>query len=195
MQIVETTNEGLKRAYTVTIPATEITARIEGEVKRMAPQMKMPGFRPGKVPANLVKKMHGPALHQEALQTSIKEAMDKLVADNALRPAMQPDVSLGEGYEEGKDAELSVSLEVLPKIEAPSLDGLKLEKLTVPISDEQVDESVQRIAGQQKSYETAEGRAAEDGDQVVCDFVGKLNGEEFRAARPRARRSSSVQAA
>jgi len=104
MQIVETTNEGLKRAYTVTIPATEITARIEGEVKRMAPQMKMPGFRPGKVPANLVKKMHGPALHQEALQTSIKEAMDKLVADNALRPAMQPDVSLGEGYEEGKDA-------------------------------------------------------------------------------------------
>jgi trigger factor len=183
MQIVETTNEGLKRAYTVTIPAAEITARIEGEVKRMAPQMKMPGFRPGKVPANLVKKMHGPALHQEALQTSIKEAMDKLVADNALRPAMQPDVSLGEGYEEGKDAELSVSLEVLPKIEAPSLDGLKLEKLTVPVTDDQVAESVQRIAGQQKSYETAEGRAAEDGDQVLCDFVGKLNGEEFEGGK------------
>jgi trigger factor len=183
MQIVETTNEGLKRAYTVTIPANEITARIEGEVKRMAPQMKMPGFRPGKVPANLVKKMHGSALHQEALQTSIKEAMDKLVADNALRPAMQPDVSLGEGYEEGKDAELTVSLEVLPKIEAPSLDGLKLEKLVVPVTDEQVDESVQRIAGQQKSYETAEDRAAEDGDQVLCDFVGKLNGEEFEGGK------------
>jgi trigger factor len=183
MQIVETTNEGLKRAYTVTIPASEITARIEGEVKRMAPQIKMPGFRPGKVPANLVKKMHGPALHQEVLQNSIKEAMDKLVADNALRPAMQPDVSLGEGYEEGKDAELSVSLEVLPQIETPSLDGLKLEKLTVPVTDEQVAESVQRIAGQQKSYETAEDRAAEDGDQVVCDFVGKLNGEEFEGGK------------
>ena len=183
MQIVETTNEGLKRAYTVTIPATEITARIEGEVKRMAPQIKMPGFRPGKVPANLVKKMHGPALHQEALQTSIKEAMDKLVADNALRPAMQPDVSLGEGYEEGKDAQLSVSLEVLPKIEAPSLEGLKLEKLVVPVTDEQVAESVQRIAGQQKNYEASEGRAAEDGDQVICDFVGKLNGEEFEGGK------------
>ncbi|VWX47066.1 trigger factor [Novosphingobium sp. 9U] len=183
MQIVETTNEGLKRAYTVTIPATEISARIEGEVKRMAPQMKMPGFRPGKVPANLVKKMHGPALHQEALQTSINEAMDKLVADNALRPAMQPDVSLGEGYEEGKDAELSVSLEVLPKIEAPSLEGLKLEKLTVPVQDEAVDEQVQRFADQQKSYETVEGRAAEDGDQVLCDFVGKLNGEEFEGGK------------
>ncbi len=183
MQIVETTNEGLKRAYTVTIPATEISARIEGEVKRIAPTMKMPGFRPGKVPANLVKKMHGPALHQEALQTSIKEAMDKLVADNALRPAMQPDVSLGEGYEEGKDAELSVSLEVLPKIEAPAIDGLKLEKLTVPVADEAVDEQVQKFAEQQKSYDAAEGRAAEDGDQVICDFVGKLNGEEFEGGK------------
>ena len=135
------------------------------------------------MPANLVKKMHGPALHQEALQTSIKEAMDKLVSDKALRPAMQPDVSLGEGYEQGKDAELSVSLEVLPQIEAPSLDGLKLEKLTVPVTDEQVDESVERIAGQQKSYEAEEGRAAEDGDQVVCDFVGKLDGEEFEGGK------------
>ena len=183
MQIVETTNEGLKRAYTVTIPAKDITARIEGEVKRLAPQIKMPGFRPGKVPANLVKKMHGPALHQEALQTSIKDAMDKLVADNALRPAMQPDVSLGEGYEEGKDAELTVSLEVLPKIEAPAIEGLKLEKLTVPVTDEQIDEQVQRFADQQKSYETTEDRAAEDGDQVVCDFVGKLNGEEFEGGK------------
>jgi len=179
MQIVETTNEGLKRAYTVTIPATEISAKIEGEVARLAPQIRMPGFRPGKVPANLIKKMHGPALHQDALQNSIKEAMDKLVADNALRPAMQPDVSLGDGYEEGKDAELSVSLEVLPQIEAPSLDGLKLEKLVVPVSEEAVDESVQRIADQQKSYEAVEGRAAEDGDQVICDFVGKLDGVEF----------------
>jgi trigger factor len=183
MQIVETTNEGLKRAYTVTIPATEISAKIEGEVKRMAPQIKMPGFRPGKVPANLVKKMHGPALHQEALQTSIKEAMDKLVVENALRPAMQPDVSLGEGYEEGKDAELSVSLEVLPKIEAPSIEGLKLEKLVVPVGDEAVDEQVERFASQQKSYETVEDRAAEDGDQVICDFVGKLNGEEFEGGK------------
>ncbi|MEW9854208.1 trigger factor [Novosphingobium sp. M1R2S20] len=183
MQIVETTNEGLKRAYTVTIPAKDISARVEGEVQRMAPQVRMPGFRPGKVPANLIKKMHGPALHQDALQNSIRDAMDKLVADHALRPAMQPDVSLGEGYEEGKDAELSVSLEVLPKIEAPSLDGLKLEKLNVPVSEDAVDEAVNRIASQQKSYEAAEGRAAEDGDQVICDFVGKLDGVEFEGGK------------
>ena len=72
MQIVETTNEGLKRAYTVTIPAAEITARIEGEVKRMAPQMKMPGFRPGKVPANLIRKMHGESLQGQALESAVQ---------------------------------------------------------------------------------------------------------------------------
>jgi len=179
MQIVETVNEGLKRGYTVKIAAKDIAARIEGEVSKIAPQIKMPGFRPGKVPANLVKRMHGPALHQEALNTSIKEAMDKLVLDNKLRPAMQPDVSLGEGYEEGKDAELSVNLEVLPTIEAPSLEGLKLEKLVVPVSEEAVDEAVQRIAGQQKSFTEVEGKQAEIGDQVVVDFVGKKDGVAF----------------
>jgi trigger factor len=179
MQILETANEGLKRGYTVTISAEDISARIEGEVKKIAPRMKMPGFRPGKVPANLVKKMHGPQLHQEALNTSIREAMDKLVSEKQLRPAMQPEVSLGEGYEEGRDAELSVSLEVLPQIAAPALDGLKLEKLVVPVTDAQVDEAVERFASGQKSFTEAEGRKAEEGDQVVVDFVGKLDGVAF----------------
>ncbi|OZA16737.1 MAG: trigger factor [Novosphingobium sp. 17-62-19] len=180
MQIVETTNEGLKRAYTVTIPAADIAARVEGEVKKIAPQIKMPGFRPGKVPANLVRKMHGPQLHQEALQTSIREAMDKLVADNKLRPAMQPAVSMGEGYGEGKDAELTVELEVLPQIEAPSLDGLKLEKLTVPVTDAEVAEAVERIGQGQKSFADApEGAEAKDGDQIIIDFLGKVDGVAF----------------
>ncbi|KQM18742.1 trigger factor [Novosphingobium sp. Leaf2] len=182
MQIVETTNEGLKRAYTVTIPAKTITGKIEGEVKKIAPQVKMPGFRPGKVPANLVKKLHGPAIHQEALNTSIREAMDTLMADKALRPAMNPDIALADGYEEGKDAELTVNLEVLPQIEAPSLDGLKLEKLTVPVSDDAVTEAVERIAKQQQRFETKDG-AAEDGDQVIIDFTGKLDGVEFEGGK------------
>jgi len=180
MQIVETTNEGLKRGYTITIAATLIAERIEGEIKKIAPQVRMPGFRPGKVPANLVKKMHGPAIHQDALQAVIREAMDKLVADNQLRPAMQPAVSLGEGYEEGKDAELTVALEVLPTIEAPALDGLKLEKLVVPVSDEAVTEALGRIAAGAKNFVDAKkGKKAETGDQVVIDFVGKLGDEAF----------------
>ena len=180
MQIVETTSEGLKRAYTITITAKAISARIEGEITKLAPQVRMPGFRPGKVPANLVKKMHGAQLHQEALNTSIREAMDKLVADNRLRPAMQPAVALGDGYEEGKDAELSVSLEVLPEITAPALDDLKLDKLVVPVADAEVDEAVARIAGQSKTFVDAKkGKKAETGDQLIVDFVGKLKGEPF----------------
>ncbi|MBV1688627.1 trigger factor [Novosphingobium sp. G106] len=180
MQIVETANEGLKRGYTVTISAKDISARIEGEVKKIAPQMRLPGFRPGKVPVNLVKKMHGPAIHQEALNTSIREAMDQLVSEQKLRPAMQPDVSLGDGYEEGKDAELTVSLEVLPQIAAPAIEGLKLEKLVVPVTDEEVDAEVARFAGQQKSFTDAKkGKKAENGDQVLVDFVGKRDGVAF----------------
>lgn len=179
MQIVETANEGLKRAYTVTITAKEIATRIEGEVVKIAPQVRLQGFRPGKVPVNLVKKLHGPAIHQEALNTSIREALDKVVADNQLRPAMQPDVSLGEGYEEGKDAELSVSLEVLPRIDTPQLDGLKLEKLVVPVADDQVDEAASRIADQQKRFNEVEGKQAEAGDQVLVDFLGKVDGVAF----------------
>lgn len=184
MQIVETSNEGLKRAYAVTIPAKDIAARIEGEVRKLAPQIRMPGFRPGKVPANLIRKMHGPALHQDALSTTIREAMDKLVTDHRLRPAMQPEVSLGEGYEEGKDAEISVALEVLPQIEAPSLDGLKLEKLVVPVTDAEVNEAIQRIAGQQKRFTDAKkGKKAENGDQLLIDFTGKLDGVEFEGGK------------
>src|SRR5688500_11539057 len=98
MQTVETLNEGLKRAYTLTITAKEIDGKVDAELKKVAPQVRMPGFRPGKVPANLVKKMHGPALLQDALNTSIQEGVQKLMADNQLRPAMQPSVELGEDY-------------------------------------------------------------------------------------------------
>ncbi|MEN9718209.1 MAG: hypothetical protein RIQ99_1087, partial [Pseudomonadota bacterium] len=184
MQIVETSNEGLKRAYTVKIAAKDIAARVEGEVSKIAPQVRMPGFRPGKVPVNLVKKMHGPALHQEALNTSVREALDKVILDNQLRPAMQPQVALGEGYEEGKDAELTVTLEVLPVITAPSLDGLKLDKLVVPVADAEVTEQLTRLAAGAKSFTDAKkGKKAETGDQLIIDFVGKLDGVEFEGGK------------
>ena len=154
MQIVETLNEGLKRAYTLTIAAKDISKRVEQEVARLAPQIRMPGFRPGKVPANLVKKMHGEAIQGDALNASVQEAVQTLIADQKLRPAMSPSVELAEGYSHGKDAELSVALEILPEIAAPSIDGLKLERLTIEASVEAVDEAVLRIAQQQKAMTT-----------------------------------------
>ncbi|GAA4212174.1 trigger factor [Sphingomonas endophytica] len=180
MQTVETLNEGLKRAFTLTIPAGDIAKRVDAELKRVAPQIKMPGFRPGKVPTNLVKKMHGPAIEQDALNTSIQEGIQALIAEKQLRPAMQPTVELAEGYESGKDAELKVELEVLPQVPAPAIEGLKLERLTVPVDESAIDEQLKRFADGAKRWEDAGDKAAETGDQVVMDFVGKtLDGVAF----------------
>jgi len=174
MQTVETLNEGLKRAYTLTITAKDIDKRVDAEVKRVAPQVRMPGFRPGKVPANLVRKMHGEALAADALNNSIQEGVQKLIADEKLRPAMQPSVELTDGYEPGKDAEIKIELEVLPQVPTPSIEGLKLERLTVPADEAAVDAQVQKFAEQQKSWDDAKATyKAKTGDLVVMDFVGK----------------------
>lgn len=180
MHIQQTVNEGLKRAYLITIPAADLSAKIDAEIKKVAPQVRMPGFRPGKVPANLVKKMHGEALHGQVVNDTIRESVDKLLRDEALRPAMQPEIGLNDDYAQGKDAAITVSLEVLPTIEAPSTDGLKLERLVVPVTDAQIDEALANIAGQNKSYkDAAKTKKAAESDQLIIDFVGKLDGVEF----------------
>ena len=174
MQTVETLNEGLKRAFTLTITAKDIDAKVDVELKRLAPQMKMPGFRPGKVPANLIRKMHGPALTQDALNSAIQEGVQTLVAEKQLRPAMQPSVELEDGYDLGKDAVVKVEMEVLPQVPAPAIDGLKLERLTVPVADEAVTEQLQKFADQQKKWDDAKPTyKAKMGDLVTVDFVGK----------------------
>ncbi|WP_267396910.1 MULTISPECIES: trigger factor [unclassified Sphingomonas] len=175
MQTVETLNEGLKRAYTLTFTAKDIDAKVDAEVKRVAPQIKMPGFRPGKVPINLVRKMHGEALTQDALNSAIQQGVQQLIADKQLRPAMQPSVELGPDYAPGKDAEVKVELEVLPTVPAPAIDSLKLERLTVPVADELVDEQLQKFADQSKKWNDADDKAAEMGDLVTVDFVGKTS--------------------
>ena len=180
MQTVETLNEGLKRAYTLKITAKDIDKKVDAEVKRVAPQVRMPGFRPGKVPANLVRKMHGEALAQDALNSSIQDGIQKLIADEKLRPAMQPSVELGEGYAPGKDAEIKVALEVLPDVPTPAIDKLKLERLTVPVDDSAIDEQLKKFADQQKRWEdAAKSHKAATGDLVVMDFVGKVDGTPF----------------
>ncbi|MBO9712572.1 trigger factor [Sphingomonas sp.] len=180
MQTVETLNEGLKRAYTLKISAKDIDAKVDAEVKRVAPQIRMPGFRPGKVPTNLVRKMHGEALAQDALNSSIQEGIQSLIAKNKLRPAMSPSVSLEGDYAPGGDAEVKVELEVLPDVPTPSIEGIALERLVVPVPDEAVDEQLKQLASQQKRWEDAEPKhKAATGDQVTMDFAGKVDGVAF----------------
>lgn len=180
MQTVETLNEGLKRAYTLTITASDIDARVEREVTNIAPQVRMPGFRPGKVPANLVRKMHGERLQAEALNSSIQEGVQQLLAENKLRPAMQPSVELGEDFEFGKDAQVKVALEVLPDVPAPAIEGLKLERLTAEVDPSAVEEQLGEFARQQNAFEPyPASHKAKEGDVVVIDFVGKVDGVAF----------------
>ena len=177
---VETENKGLKRAYTLTIPAKDIDARVDGEIKRIAPTVRMPGFRPGKVPPNLIRKMHGEALMRDALNTAVQDSVQKLMVEKKLRPAMQPEVELDETYETGKDAEVHVRLETLPDVPTPKTDGLKLERLTVEVDEKAVDEQLKQLAASQTRFEDAKkGHKAAQGDQVTIDFVGKVDGVAF----------------
>jgi trigger factor len=180
MKTVETENEGLKRAYKLTIPAKDIDARVDGEIKRIAPTVRMPGFRPGKVPPNLIRKMHGEALMRDALNTAVQDSVQKLMADKKLRPAMQPEVELDESYETGKDAEVRVRLETLPDVPAPKIDGLKLERFNVEVDEAAVEEQLKQLASSQTRFEDAKkGYKAAKGDQVTIDFVGKVDGVAF----------------
>jgi trigger factor len=180
MQTVETLNEGLKRAYSITIPAGDIAARVDEEVKRIAPTVKMPGFRPGKVPANLVKKMHGDALLSEALNSMVQQSIDATITGNKLRPATQPEVKLNDDYAPGQDAKLDMALEILPDIAVPAVDGLALTRMLVEPTDAEIDEALARIAEGQTSFEAAKATyKAKEGDQVVIDFDGKVDGVPF----------------
>ena len=180
IKTVETENEGLKRAFMLTIPAEDIEARVEQEVKRIAPQIRMPGFRPGKVPPNLIRKMHGESLRGEALQGAVQDGVQQLLNEQRIRPALQPQVELNEGYAPGKDAEVRVSLEALPDVPAPSIEDLKLERLTVEPDEAAVEEQIKQLASQSKGWKDAPKKhVAAIGDLVVMDFAGEVGGTPF----------------
>jgi trigger factor len=184
IKTVETENEGLKRAFMLTIPAEDIEARVNDEVKRIAPQVRMPGFRPGKVPPNLIKKMHGDALQRDALNGAVQDGVQQLLQENKVRPALQPEVELDEAYEPGKDVEVKVRLEALPDVPAPQIDGLTLERLTVDADESAVDEQLQQLASQSKNWQDAPKKhAAEQGDLVVMDFEGEVGGKPFEGGK------------
>jgi len=184
IKTVETQNEGLKRAFMLTIPAADIEARVEKEVKRIAPQVRMPGFRPGKVPPNLIKKMHGDSLRGEALNGAVQDGVQQLLSEQKIRPALQPQVELKQDYEPGKDAEVHVSLEALPEVPAAEIEGLTLERLTVEPDESVVDQQIEQLASQNKRWEDAPKKhAAATGDLVVMDFEGEVGGKSFEGGK------------
>ncbi|PZN96984.1 MAG: trigger factor [Alphaproteobacteria bacterium] len=180
MQIAETLNQGLRREYSLVIPAAALAARVDARLAEVSKTIRMPGFRPGKVPPNLVRKMHGEALRGEALQAAVNDGVQQLLSEKQLRPANQPQVDLQGELTDGSDVGFKVALEVLPTVDDIRIDDLALEKLVVAADDSAMDEALKRLAGQsQRSEPAALTYEAKTGDTVVIDFEGRVDGELF----------------
>jgi trigger factor len=185
MQIVEKSGEGLSRVYGVTVPAQALAEKLEARIAEITPTLSIKGFRPGKVPPGHVKRLHGKALMSEVVEQAVNEGAQKVIADNKLRPAGDPDLK-PEGdiaaVIEGKaDLVYEVSVDLMPDFEPVDPTTLSLERPVYAPADAEVDEAVAELASQNKTYETKTGKAvkAADGDMVVIDFVGKIDGEAF----------------
>ncbi len=179
MQVTETKNEGLSREYTVSIPATTIDAKVTDRLAEMAKTASMPGFRPGKVPASVLKKKYGQNVMGEALELSVNEAIQQVVKDNNLRPAIQPKVEIIK-FEEGEDLECSLAVDVIPEIKLMDFSKIKLEREVVEAEESEVTTALEKMADAYKtSTAISEKRKAASGDVAVIDFVGSVDGEEF----------------
>ncbi|AOX19673.1 trigger factor [Kozakia baliensis] len=180
MQVTQTQSEGLKRGFTVTVPAGDLEARRAARLAELGRTINLPGFRPGKVPASLVKQRYGEAVNGEILEQALNDSTTKLLEDQKLRPATQPKVDLISGADGKGDLQFKVDLEVLPEIATPDLSDLQLTRLTAKPSAEVVDKALNEVAKRQRSFETIEeDRAAQNGDVLNVDFVGKLDGTPF----------------
>ncbi|WP_170382737.1 trigger factor [Ruegeria atlantica] len=181
MQVTETLNEGLKRGYNIVVSAAELDDKVNEKLTEAQPEIEMKGFRKGKVPMALLKKQFGQRLLGEAMQESIDGAMSKHFEDSGERPALQPEVKMtNEDWKEGDDVEVAMSYEALPEIPEVDLKSVELEKLVVKADDAAVEEALQSLAETAQDFKARrKGSKAKDGDQVVIDFVGKVDGEEF----------------
>ena len=180
MQVTEVSAQGLKREYRIVVPAGEIDTRVRTRLERLQRTMRMPGFRPGKAPLPLLRKQYGRSVLSEVLQEAVDEGTKRTVDENQLRPAMRPEiVGVGE-FDEGKDLEFQVNLEVLPEVPEVDVEALELTRLVAEVDDARVEETVERLAkARQQFAPPAEPRPAEEGDQLLIDFDGSIDGKPF----------------
>lgn len=185
MQVTETLSDGLKRAYKVVLPMADLAKRLEGELESMKDKVKINGFRPGKVPMEHMRKMYGKQVMGDVLQNAVNEANRKIVEENSLRLANEPQIEIDGGDEGVKkaievagDLAFTVKLEVLPKFDIGSFEDIALERPVVAVPDEDVDKALDRMASQSRPFNAKEG-ASVSGDKLTIDFVGKIDGVEF----------------
>ena len=183
MQVVETKSEGLSRELKVTVAAKDIEEKINARLEEVAQSASLPGFRPGKVPVGLLRKRYGPAIMGEILDQAVNDSSQQALAEKGIRPATQPKVEVT-SFDEGKDLEYTMELDILPEITPMDFSKLKLEKLVLKPDEKQVDEALQNLASAHKTSEPITSkRKTKSGDVCVIDFVGKLDGVEFAGGK------------
>jgi trigger factor len=181
MQVTETSAEGLKREFTITVPAGDLEAEITRRLGELGRQIRLPGFRPGKVPMQILRSRFGPSVRGEVLQNTLQTSSTEAITERNLRPALPPKVDIVSAAE-GADLEYKMAIEVLPDIPEPSFADLGIERLVVEVPQEEVEREVERIAEQHRRSETVEG-AAENGDILVVDIEGSVGDREIPGAR------------
>ena len=186
MQIVEKSGEGLSRVYGVTVPVADLNERLEARIVEITPQLNIKGFRPGKVPAAHVRRLHGKALMAEVVEQTISETTQKVLEDNKLRPAGEPDLKpegdIAQVIDGKADLSYEIAVEIMPEFEPTDLTKISLKRPVYEPTAEEVDEAVEELAKQNRTYEPRTGKSvkAKDGDQIVIDFVGRIDGEAFQ---------------
>ena len=182
MQVTETLSDGLKRGYTVVVPAADIETRRTKRLIEIGRTIKIAGFRPGKVPMPVVKQRYGTAVSAEVLEESVNEATQKVLSDRGLRAATQPKVdvvSLGAAAG-ATDLEFKVELELLPDISMPDFGAIALTRMKAEPSTEAVDKALGEIAKRNRELvPVEEARPAATGDVLVVDYLGKIEGIAF----------------
>src|SRR5579884_720806 len=177
MQVTETSADGLKREFKIVVPADDLETQVTDRLGELGRAIQLPGFRPGKVPMQILRRRYGAAVRGEVLEGAVQDGSAEAIRERNLRPALPPKIEIVNS-EEGRDLEYTMSVELLPDLPEINFSELELERLVVDVPDEDVDKAVERLAEQQRKSEPVE-RAAEKGDVVVVNYVGRIDGVEF----------------
>ena len=179
MQVTETETDGLRRAFKVVITASDINQKLESRLAELGSSVKVPGFRPGKVPVQVLKQRFGRSVLGEVIERAVNDGSAQALNERGLRPATQPKIEIT-SFEEGKDLEFTMALELLPDIEPIDFKSLKLERLKIEVDDAEVDSALSQLASQRKETRPIEKpRKSMTGDVLVIDFRGEVGGEEL----------------
>lgn len=179
MQVKQLKNNKLEREYAVTVPAADVEKQVENELQKLSHRVKIPGFRPGKIPSKVLKQRYGKSVMGEVLEKTVNQKTGEVLKDKNERPAMQPKIEIVK-FDEGTDLEFKIAYEVLPELPKVDLAKVKVEKLTYELPESEVKEALERLSGMRKSYDAKAVTAkAAKGDAVRIDFKGFVDGEAF----------------